>query len=170
MVNPGSATRIAIDEIYCQLIPLRQLRLIVPRTCIAEVIRYATPQRHGADHQPGWFRGLVSWTSLRIPVISFEELCGREAGEPGGRTRIAIFNALSGKLDTGYYGILTEGFPQLVRVNREVMKLDERQAWPGEGPVICQIRMINEYPLIPDLLHVEDMLHACLDRSARRLT
>ena len=162
------ATPAAIDEIYCQLVPLRQLRLIVPRICIAEVIRYVPPQRQGP--QPGWFRGLVPWTTLRVPVISFEDLCGREAGEPGGRTRIAIVNAMSGRLETGYYGILTEGFPQLVRVNHGVMKPDERQAWPADGPVVCQIRMINEYPLSPDLPRIEEMLHDCLDGSARRLS
>jgi len=167
-MNSQTVQRSAIDEIYCQLIPLRQLRLIVPRSCIAEVIRYAPPVRQA--QAPGWFRGLVPWTTLRVPVVSFEELCGREAGEPGGRTRIAIVNAMSGRLDTGYYGILTEGFPQLVRVNREVMQPDDRQAWPAEGPVVCQIRMINEYPLIPDLERVEELLHACLDRSARRLS
>lgn len=158
----------AIDEIYCQLIPLRDLRLIVPRTCVAEVVRYATPER--PPSAPGWFRGFVPWTTLRVPVVSFEELCGRQAGEPGGRTRIAIFNALSGRLDTGYYGVLTEGFPQLVRVNREVMRLDERQAWPADGPVVCQIRMINEYPLIPDLERIESLLHECLDRGAPPLS
>jgi chemosensory pili system protein ChpC len=163
-----SAAKAAIEEIYCQLIPLRQIRLIVPRTCVTEVIRYVPPARPSASSS--WFRGFVPWTTLRIPVLSFEELCGRDAGEPGGRTRIAIFNAVSGRLDTGYYGILTEGFPQLVRVNREVMKLDERQAWPAEGPVVCQIRMINEYPLIPDLERLEELLHACLDRGGQRLS
>jgi chemosensory pili system protein ChpC len=163
-----SAAKAAIEEIYCQLIPLRQIRLIVPRTCVAEVIRYVPPDRPWATSS--WFRGFVPWTTLRIPVLSFEELCGRDPGEPGGRTRIAIFNAVSGRLDTGYYGVLTEGFPQLVRVNREVMKLDERQAWPAEGPVVCQIRMINEYPLIPDLERIEELLHACLDRGAQRLS
>jgi len=162
-----AAQRAAIEEIYCQLIPLRQLRLIVPRTCVAEVIRYAAPEKLSAT--PRWFRGLVPWTTLKVPVISFEELCGRDADEPGGRTRIAILNAISGKLDTGYYGVLTEGFPQLVRVNREVMKLDERQAWPPEGPVVCQIRMINEYPLIPDLERLEELLHRCLDRPGQAL-
>jgi chemosensory pili system protein ChpC len=162
------AVKAAIDEIYCQLIPLRDLRLIVPRTCVAEVVRYTAPERKAGA--PAWFRGFVPWTTLRVPVLSFEELCGRQAGEPGGRTRIAIFNAVSGRLDTGYYGVLTEGFPQLVRVNREVMRLDERQAWPPDGPVVCQIRMINEYPLIPDLERIEALLHDCLDRGAPRLT
>jgi chemosensory pili system protein ChpC len=157
-----------IEEIYCQLIPLRHLRLIVPRVCVAEVIRYTPLEKPFAA--PAWFRGFAVWTTLKVPVISFEELCGRTTGEPGGRTRIAIINAISGKLDSGYYGILTEGFPQLVRVNRDVMKLDERQAWPAEGPVVCQIRMINEYPLIPDLERIEELLHGCLDRSGPRLT
>jgi chemosensory pili system protein ChpC len=163
-----TALKSPIEEIYCQLVPLRQMRLIVPRVCVAEVIRYAAPDKTWAA--PGWFRGLVNWNMLKVPVISFEELCGQSAGEPGGRTRIAIMNAVSGRLESGYYGILTEGFPQLVRVNREVMKLDERQAWPAEGPVVCQIRMINEYPLIPDLERIEELLHGCLDRGGPRLT
>jgi chemosensory pili system protein ChpC len=158
----------AVDEIYCQLVPLRQLRLIVPRSCLAEVIRYTPPVRPWPG--PGWFRGFVPWTTLKVPVISFEDLCGREAGEAGGRTRIAVFNAIAGKLDSGYYGVLTEGFPQLVRVNREVIRPDERQGWPADGPVVCQIRMINEYPLIPDLERVEELLARCLDRSSQQLT
>jgi chemosensory pili system protein ChpC len=163
-----TAAKAPIEEIYCQLVPLRQMRLIVPRVCVAEVIRHASLERPWPA--PGWFRGFTAWNTLKIPVISFEELCGRSAGQPGGRTRIAILYAISGKLESGYYGILTEGFPQLVRVNREVMKLDERQAWPADGPVVCQIRMINEYPLIPDLERVEELVHGCLDRGGQRLT
>jgi chemosensory pili system protein ChpC len=166
MMQPALKT--PLEEIYCQLVPLRQMRLIVPRVCVAEVIRYAPLER--PRQAPAWFRGLAAWNTLKVPVISFEELCGRNPGEPGGRTRIAILNAVTGRLDNGYYGILTEGFPQLVRVNREVMKLDERQAWPAEGPVVCQIRMINEYPLIPDLERIEELLHGVLDRGGPRLT
>ncbi len=157
-----------IEEIYCQLIPLRNLRLIVPRSCLAEVVRYTPPEKPWPG--PAWFRGFVPWNTLKIPVVSFEDLCARDAGEPGGRTRIAIFNATSGQLDSGYFGVLAEGFPQLVRVNREVLRLDERQTWPAEGPVVCQIRMINEYPLIPDLERIEEMLNQCLDRSGQHLT
>jgi len=143
-----------IEELYSLLVPLNQARLIVPRACVAEVIRYSpaeATQREG----PAWFRGFVSWNELTVPVVCFEDLCGLEAAEPGGRTRVAIFSALSGQLESSYFGILTEGFPQLVRVNREVMEADDRQEWPDDGPVICQIRMINEHPLIPDLEMIE---------------
>lgn len=145
-----------VDELYSLLIPLHKDRLIVPRSCVAEVIRYAMPA--GEAEGPAWFRGLVSWNDKQVPVVSFEDVCGRESVTPGARTRIAVFYGMSGKLDSGFFGILTEGFPQLVRVNREVMKRDDQQSWPDDGPVICQIKMINEYPLIPDLEVLEGLI------------
>jgi chemosensory pili system protein ChpC len=38
------------------------------------------------------------------------------------------------------------------------MELDDQHEWPEDGPVICQIRMINEYPLIPDIEKLEAMI------------
>ena len=46
-----------------------------------------------------------------------------------------------------------------------ILTIDQALAadWRFEdGPVICQIRMINEYPLIPDLEQVENLLHGYL--------
>ena len=146
----------ADDELYSLLIPLNQERLILPRACVAEVVRYAPLQMDKAA--PAWFRGHIAWNGRKVPVISFEELAGLTPAEPGGRTRVAILNAISGRLSTGYFGILTEGFPQLVRVNRAVVQPAARQAWPENGPVICQMRLINEYPLIPDLEVIEDLI------------
>jgi chemosensory pili system protein ChpC len=157
-----------LEEIYCLLVPMRQLRLIVPRTSVAEVVRYVHPDKPWSA--PGWFRGFVPWNTLKVPLVSFEELCGQEPADAGGRTRIAIFHSISGKLDTGYLGLMTEGFPQLVRVNREVVQLDDRHPWPAEGPVVCQVRMINEYPLVPDLERLELMVQGCLERRGARLT
>ncbi len=53
---------------------------------------------------------------------------------------------------------MTQGFPQLVRVNKDVLKLDATEGWPDEAPVFCRVRMINEFPLIPNLEKLEDML------------
>jgi chemosensory pili system protein ChpC len=145
-----------VEELYSLLVPLSQARLIVPRACVAEVVRFVSPK--DGESGPDWFRGFMSWNGRRVPIIRFEDLCGSTAPEPGVRTRVAIFNALTGVLEDGVYGILTEGFPQLVRVNREVMAVHDQHAWPDDGPVICQIKMINEYPLIPDLETIETMI------------
>ncbi len=147
---------VAGDELYSLLMPLNQERLILPRACVAEVVRYAPLD--GDVAAPPWFRGHIAWNGRRVPVISFEELAGFTPAEPGGRTRVAVITAIGGRLGAGCFGILTEGFPQLVRVNREVLQPAARQAWPDAGPVICQIRMINEYPLIPDLEVIEGFI------------
>jgi chemosensory pili system protein ChpC len=149
------------DELYSLLIPLSQERLIVPRACVAEVVRYAPLQAE--ESAPRWFRGHIAWNGRRVPVISFEELAGLTPAEPGGRTRVAILAAIGGRLSSGCFGVLTEGFPQLVRVNREVVQPATRQAWPENGPVICQIRMISEYPLIPDLEAIEDLIEDAIN-------
>lgn len=149
-----------VEELYSLLVPLHQNRLIVPRSCIAEVIRYTAPE--ATEGMPSWCRGFVHWNDRQVPVICFENLCGMDAAPTGGRTRIAMFHAIAGLLQGGFFGILTEGFPQLVRVNPEVMEPADRQAWPEDGPVLCQIRMINEYPIIPDLDRLERLIHECL--------
>ena len=153
-----------VEELYSLLVPLNQARLIVPRACIAEVVRYTSPENENAG--PDWFRGFLAWNGLRVPIIRFEELCGLATSSPGGRTRVAIFNGLAGLVAGGHFGLLTEGFPQLVRVNRDVMEVYDQHAWPDDGPVICQIKMINEYPLIPDIEKIETMVHEYLASAA----
>jgi chemosensory pili system protein ChpC len=146
-----------VEELYSLLVPLHKNRLIVPRSCVAEVIRYESPEENSATSS--WFRGHQEWSGSRVPIVCFENLCGLPVSEAGGRTRVAVFHSMSGVIENGFFGILTEGFPQLVRVNRDVMQRDDQQAWPEDGPVICQIRMINEYPLIPDLARLEELIH-----------
>jgi chemosensory pili system protein ChpC len=45
-----------------------------------------------------------------------------------------------------------------VRVNREVLNLDSTDGWPEDAPVLCRVKMINEYPLVPDLEALEGMI------------
>jgi hypothetical protein len=43
-----------------------------------------------------------------------------------------------------------------------VLRPASRQSWPEHGPVLCQVRMINEYPLIPDLEVIEGLIDDAL--------
>ena len=54
--------------------------------------------------------------------------------------------------------MLTQGFPQLVRINADVVKADSSRTFNERTPVLCQVRMINETPLIPDLERLEEMI------------
>lgn len=143
-------------ELYSLLVPLAEDRLIVPRACVVEVVRFTKPDSEPGAH--GWMLGMVDWNGRRLPVVSFEGMLGKEVPVPTGRTRIVVFYANTGQLKTGYFGVLTQGFPQLVRVNREVLKFESAEGWPESAPVLCRVKMINEYPLIPDLENLERML------------
>ncbi len=146
----------AAEELYSLLVPLADDRLIIPRACVAEVVRYSKP-----DQEPGsqnWMLGNINWNGRELPVVAFEGTIGKDIPAVTGRTRIVVFYGSSGQLKSGFFGILTQGFPQLVRVNREVLKLDSTEGWPDGAPVLCRVKMINEYPLVPHLENLESML------------
>ncbi|MGI9247446.1 MAG: chemotaxis protein CheW [Woeseiaceae bacterium] len=144
------------DELYSLLVPLSGDRLIVPRACVAEVVRFIAPEHVAGAHD--WMLGNVNWNGRPLPVVSFEGALGNEVPVATGRTRIVVFYASTGQIKTGYFGVLTQGFPQLVRVNKDVLKLEAKDGWPDDAPVLCRVRMINEFPLIPDLERLESML------------
>jgi chemosensory pili system protein ChpC len=144
------------DELYSLLVPLAGERLIVPRACVAEVIGYQSPAQ--MNNAPPWYAGLVSWGERGVPVVSFEAAMGQSLPSVSSRTRIVIFHAASGVLAGGCFGMLTQGFPQLVRVNADVIRPDVARAFGDRVPVICQVRMVNETPLIPDLARLEQMI------------
>jgi chemosensory pili system protein ChpC len=146
----------AADEIYSLLIPLVGERLVVPRACVAEVVRFGSPRR--TEGAQDWLLGMVNWNGRELPVVSYEGTLGRDIPAATGRTRIVVFVGSTGQLKTGYFGITTQGFPQLVRVNRDVLKLESTDGWPDGAPALCRVRMINEFPLIPDLEKLEYML------------
>ena len=143
------------DELYSLLVPLAEDRLIVPRASVAEVVRFSKPDHEAGAHN--WMLGTVSWNGRKLPVMSYEGALGKDVPAVTGRTRIVVFYASAGQLKTGYFGVLTQGFPQLVRVNKDVLKLDATEGWPADAPVLCRVKMINEYPLIPDLEKLELM-------------
>ena len=144
------------EELYSLLVPLSEDRLIVPRACVAEVVRFAKADTQEGAHD--WMLGSVTWNGRPLPVVSFEGAIGKDIPAVTGRTRVVVFYAITGQLKTGYFGVLTQGFPQLVRVNRDVLKLESKDGWPEDAPVLCRVRMINEFPMIPDLEKIESML------------
>jgi chemosensory pili system protein ChpC len=144
------------EELYSLLIPLAEDRLIVPRACVAEVVRFTAPEQEAGAH--AWMMGSVNWNGRSLPVASFEGALGKDVPVTTGRTRIVVFYATTGQLKTGHFGVLTQGFPQLVRVNDDVLQLHTTEGWPKDAPVLCRVKMINEFPLIPDLEKLEAML------------
>jgi chemosensory pili system protein ChpC len=145
-----------VQEIYSLLIPLADGRLIVPRACVAEVVGFQVPsEMTGA---PPWYIGTVPWSGKAVPLVSFEGACGQNIPPASGRTRVVVFHCLGTRLDGGNFAVVSQGFPQLVRVSSDVVRPDNSRVFPERAPVICQVRMVNETPLVPDLERLEEMI------------
>ena len=145
-----------VNEIYSLLIPLVDSRLIVQRACIAEVVGFQVPaEMTGA---PPWYIGTVPWNGKAVPLVSFEGACGQNIPPASGRTRVVVFHCLGTRLDGGNFAVVSQGFPQLVRVSSDVVRPDNSRVFPERAPVICQVRMVNETPLVPDLERLEEMI------------
>jgi chemosensory pili system protein ChpC len=145
-----------IAEVYSLLVPLADARLLVPRACVAEVIGYQAPAP--LDNAPPWYLGTVNWNSRSLPLVSFEGACGLAVPLTNNRTRIVVFHALAGRVESGYIAVVSQGFPQLVRVSNDVVRPDHSRSFPERTPVVCQVRMLNETPLVPDLERLEAMI------------
>jgi chemosensory pili system protein ChpC len=154
-----------LDELYGLLVPLSGSRLVLPRAAVVEVLGYAPP-RERPEGAPEWLLGWTQWQGNRIPLISFEAACGQPLPEFKNRTRIAVVQAIGGLLEPPAFAIATQGYPYLLRVNRNVLKLEQSEE--GEPPtVLSRVRMANERPAIPDLEEVERMLAAALGIEAK---
>lgn len=143
-------------EVYCLLAPLVTGRLMLPRGCVAEVIAYQLPsQLPGA---PAWYLGTVRWNNAQIPLVSFEGCCRQPVAEAGSRSRIMVLNTLGDRLGTAHYGVLVQGFPQLLRISAGMLGTDSGQQPDARQPVVCRVRMLKDAPLIPDLERLEAMI------------
>ena len=107
---------------------------------------------------PPWYLGMFAWGSRQIPLISFEGTCGQTIPPLTGRTRVVVLFALGSQIEGGYYGMVSQGFPQLVRVSADILRPDPTRTFPERTPIISQVRMINEAPWIPDLERIEEMV------------
>jgi chemosensory pili system protein ChpC len=126
--------------------------------CVAEVIAFVDAARNRDDAAPEWYLGAIEWNNRRLPVVSYDGQAGVVRKSKRTRTRVGVFHAITGELKCGYDGILKQGFPQLERVNADVLGLETEQPLPESFPALCRARMIHEYPLIPDVERLERMI------------
>jgi chemosensory pili system protein ChpC len=151
----GTAMAARGEELYCLLVPLAEERLLLPRSCVTEVVNYQAPTPMAGA--PPWYLGTVAWGGRRVPLVSFEAACGKALPRASGRTRIVVMQGITGQTG-GHFAVLTQGFPQLVRLSPEVIQADDARAFGERSPVIGQVRMMNETPLVPDFERLEQMI------------
>ena len=145
-------------EIYCLLVQLVSGRLIIPRSCVAGVISYQTPTELAGV--PDWHLGVISWNGRQVPVVSFEGCCGQPVAPVSSRSRLVILHALAPGLSGGLLALLAQEFPPLLRASPELLRVDVSRMFDEQGLVICQLHLLEEEPLVPDLPRLEALVAA----------
>ena len=144
-------------DVRCMLIPMRHGRMLLPSAAVAEVIGYRTPDAR--DDKPEWMQGTVSWHQRDIPVLDFERLIGRDDVGAGIRQRIAVCYAIGGSVDWPLMGLLTQGIPRLLRVNKNAIQVASGED-AGAKPIRMSVSIAGESLVVPDLEYLQAQLAA----------
>ncbi|MFT5502355.1 MAG: chemosensory pili system protein ChpC [Gammaproteobacteria bacterium] len=104
-MNDGS-TR----SVRCMLLPLVSINLLIPNSAVAEILAYSRPQ--SLADSSDWFKGVVSWRGVYLPVVAVEEMCFLGATVVGPRSRIAVLYNPVKDSDLPYLGIHMQDIPR----------------------------------------------------------
>ena len=150
-------------EIRCVLVPVGNLRLLLPNATVAEVITQSTPEP--VANAPQWLLGRIAWRGWRVPLVSFTQLAGAEEGDAELSVRVAVLKALGGDPKLPFIAVLTQGFPRLTTLNAElIIPTHDGSALPPG--VRAQVLVRDDVAVIPDLEWIEAELLGLLDATA----
>jgi chemosensory pili system protein ChpC len=142
------------DELYAVLVSLATDTLLLPNVAVQEVVaadRIEAP----AGKPPAWYAGRITHQNVAVPIVRFEVLNGGMQPEEQKRTRIAIVNAVSNRLRTGLYGVICQGYPHLVTLNRTALQPEPLQVTDRKDLVLSRVSIANTSALIPNLEAIE---------------
>lgn len=147
-------------EIRCVLVPVGDLRLLLPNATIAEVVTQSTPEP--VEGAPSWLLGRIAWRGWRVPLVSFTRLAGTAEGDDELIVRVAVLKALGGDPKLPFIAVLTQGFPRLTTLNSELIipTHDGKELPPG---VRAHVLVRDDVAMIPDLEWIEASLLDLLD-------
>ncbi|MHB8472956.1 MAG: chemotaxis protein CheW [Gammaproteobacteria bacterium] len=147
MINTGEVVR-------SLFIPLAGDNLVLPNAAVAEVVAYSTPD--AVTNAPDWLLGKISWRNQTIPLISFEAAAGGPIPTPAARSRITIFNGITGNPKLRFYALLTQDIPHLMKIDASVIAA-------GSGgqtttTALANVMVNGEAAHIPNLDALETLL------------
>ncbi|MFC4528521.1 chemotaxis protein CheW [Dyella halodurans] len=139
-------------EIRCVLVPVGNLRLLLPNATVAEVI--TLPASEPVEGAPPWLLGRIAWRGWRVPLLSFTKLAGVSEGDTEQAVRVAVLKALGGHADLPFVAVITQGFPRLTTLNAELI-IPTHDGAPLPPGVRAQVLVRDDVAVIPDLEGIE---------------
>lgn len=95
---------------HALVIPTTRVPMLVPSAITAEIM--SVPRLNPLPFSENWLLGVIGWRSRAVPVISFENLLG-DPTPPilHHRSKVVIFQPLSGLSEWDFFGILASADP-----------------------------------------------------------
>ncbi|RDS85414.1 chemotaxis protein CheW [Dyella psychrodurans] len=150
-------------EIRCVLVPVGDLRLLLPNATVAEVITLTAPEPVAGA--PDWLLGRIAWRGWRVPLVSFTKLAGAQEGDTELSMRVAVLKALGGNSEMPFVAVLTQGFPRLTTLNSELI-IPTHDGKPLPRGVKAQVLVRDDVALIPDLEGIESEVTELLQQAS----
>ncbi|QAU25276.1 chemotaxis protein CheW [Dyella sp. M7H15-1] len=150
-------------EIRCVLVPVGDLRLLLPNVTVAEVIAFTTPEPIAGA--PEWLLGRIAWRGWRVPLVSFTQLAGAHEGHAELSVRVAVLKALGDNPELPFIAVLTQGFPRLTTLNAELI-IPTHDGKPLPRGVKVQVLVRDDVAMIPDLEGIENEVYELLQQAS----
>ncbi|MEX1032825.1 MAG: chemotaxis protein CheW [Cellvibrionaceae bacterium] len=141
----------AVSEVASLLIPLADRQLLLPTVTVAEMVPYTKPERD--PEAPDWYLGDIMWREARVPLVSYEVMCGEPMPSFNGKSRIAVLNNTGVDEKLPFLAIATQGIPRLSRVKAE--EIHELEGAKLALFDLMHVTHAGESVVIPDVAALE---------------
>jgi chemosensory pili system protein ChpC len=145
------------DTLFAVLIQIDADALLLPNAAVSEVTAMDRfePAEKGA---PPWLAGWHTTAERRIPVLSFEGLCGQAQPQSHKRQRVVIVNPVGQRVHGGAFALLAQGHPHLLTLKREAIAAIPLRPADREEMTLSRVRVAGQEAVIPDLERIESEL------------
>lgn len=151
MSDPQQIEQQQVSEVSSLLIPLATCQLLLPTVTVAEMIPYRGTERD--PESPEWYLGDIEWREQRVPLVSYEVMCGGLMPVYGPNCRIAVLNNAGVDENLPFLGLATQGIPRLSRVKPE--EIHQQEDATAERFELMHVTHAGESVLIPDVAALE---------------
>ncbi|MEA3411889.1 MAG: chemotaxis protein CheW [Pseudomonadota bacterium] len=143
----------SIVQVSSLLLPMRGFNLVLPHANIAEVLQ-GVEFESSSDDIP-WLVGSFEWRGIRIPVVSFETLCGRESGPTGKAAACVVVYGLEGIGDLQFYALELQALPRPMVLDADRVESVSDDSGDRNAFVAQNVLVAGQPGIIPELAGVE---------------
>ena len=140
------------NAISTLLLPMNGFFSILPQAAIAEVSQ--RPEVDLVKNSADWLNGVFDWRSERVPLLSFEKLCGRPAAAQEANSRIVVVYALEGFRGLVYYALDLFAIPHPAALQAEMIADANEDLISGQF-IARNVQIGGHVGVIPNLEQIE---------------